>query len=403
MKGIDMLEIISNVDPKHIKAADAVNKVKKISLLRKISAIAACIALLLCAGVGAYVHNVGAKEYNAAVEFFIYNELSTDGLSHAQVRKIYKDIFSGEFSYEKTAEVIVNSMSTEQIENYENLQGGNDISNAQSLWYYKKYGDVLETIISGKTEYDDSRFSEELKAGASSEAVVYLASIGELSELKVKNYSDFKLYTQQKNETIDIIRNKVAPNRTPDIDLDKIVDTGFMRSYNPKYYAVYLNDVRSEFAYFSDIFCGDSGTFVVYVYYLVPGSVNTAAEAYDNLVTYGSWGESLKELGCSENYIDFSESLFKNGDFTKLIDRRVAEKNINVVSYDDNICFVYDGNSGDMTYMGVLMNNVFVYVSTFSSDYSLEKGLEGTDNIIEKCFNKSTIDEAKKLFDEATK
>lgn len=264
-------------------------------------------------------------------------------------------------------------------------------------------GVIEDMDSSNKVESDDSIFSAELKANASSKEVVALASIGELSELKVKNYSDFKLYTQQKNETIDIIRNKVAPNRTPDIDLDKIVDTGFMRSYNPKYYAVYLNDVRGEFAYFSDIFCGDSGTFVVYVYYLVPGSVNTAAEAYDNLVTYGSWGESLKELGCSENYIDFSESLFKNGDFTKLIDRRVAEKNINVVSYDDNICFVYDGNPGDMTYMGVLMNNVFVYVSTTKSDYSLEKGLEGTDNIIEKCFNKSTIDEAKKLFDEATK
>lgn len=78
MKGIDMLEIISNVDPKHIKAADAVNKVKKISLLRKVSAIAACLAFLISAGVGAYAIGFGTEsgttKLPAFLDEFTYSE-----------------------------------------------------------------------------------------------------------------------------------------------------------------------------------------------------------------------------------------------------------------------------------------------------------------------------------------
>ena len=116
MKGIDMLDIIENINPAHVNEAIAASNIKKTNWLRKFTAIAACIAVLLCAGAGVYKYHKDQKDYVAAVEFFKVTELSTDGLSRAQVRKIYKDIYSGEFSYEKTAEIIANSMSAEQME-----------------------------------------------------------------------------------------------------------------------------------------------------------------------------------------------------------------------------------------------------------------------------------------------
>ena len=54
MKGIDMLEIISNVDPKHIKAADEIYISNISHWSKRFSAIAACIAVLLVVGIGAW-------------------------------------------------------------------------------------------------------------------------------------------------------------------------------------------------------------------------------------------------------------------------------------------------------------------------------------------------------------
>lgn len=69
------------------------------------------IAMLLCViGLTAHSLSVEAKEYQAAVEFFETNKLSTDGLTRTEVKEIYRDITTNKFQYKKTGEVIVKSI-----------------------------------------------------------------------------------------------------------------------------------------------------------------------------------------------------------------------------------------------------------------------------------------------------
>lgn len=76
-------------------------------------AIAACLVLVVGATGVAYAAEV--KEYNAAVQFFDENGLSTDGLSREDVKAVYRDITTQRFTYDKTAEVIERSVAGVEI------------------------------------------------------------------------------------------------------------------------------------------------------------------------------------------------------------------------------------------------------------------------------------------------
>ena len=78
--------------------------------------IAACIALLICAGLGTYAYAEEAKEYEAAVTFFDENGLPAEGLTRGEIKAVYRDITTESFSYEKTAEVILTSKLVEGFE-----------------------------------------------------------------------------------------------------------------------------------------------------------------------------------------------------------------------------------------------------------------------------------------------
>ena len=69
-------------------------------------AAAACAVLIAVVGSAVFAFAVEAKNYNAAVTFFEENGLSTEGLSRAEVKAVYRDITKKKFSYEKTADVI---------------------------------------------------------------------------------------------------------------------------------------------------------------------------------------------------------------------------------------------------------------------------------------------------------
>ncbi len=93
---------------------------RKVMTKRVASAIAACLAIAICAGagVGGYAFSVEAAEYKAATEFFDEYNLSTEGLTRAEVKNVYRDITSQTFSSSSTAEVIKNSVYEGDIEGY---------------------------------------------------------------------------------------------------------------------------------------------------------------------------------------------------------------------------------------------------------------------------------------------
>lgn len=82
------------------------------------AAIAACLVLIIGLGVGGYAY-AEAKEYKEAVMFFEENGLSTDGLTRAEIKAVYRDITTESFTYGKTAEVIAHNSEAKHIPGWE--------------------------------------------------------------------------------------------------------------------------------------------------------------------------------------------------------------------------------------------------------------------------------------------
>lgn len=75
---------------------------------RRILAAAACAALLVGVGTGAYAY-AARKEYKNALTFFYENDLSTKGLTKNEIKEVYRDFYSHSFSNDLTTEVLLNS------------------------------------------------------------------------------------------------------------------------------------------------------------------------------------------------------------------------------------------------------------------------------------------------------
>lgn len=104
---------------------------------RAVLAAAACLLVLITAGFGTYAYAAEAREYNAAVQFFEENDLSTEGLTRAQIKAVYRDITTKSFTYSKTAEVIQKSLTTDQIGGYEIWQEEPTPEQLEHLWEYR--------------------------------------------------------------------------------------------------------------------------------------------------------------------------------------------------------------------------------------------------------------------------
>ncbi len=105
--------------------------------------IALCSAFLMTVmGFAAYTVAAEAYEYNKALTFFEDNALPTEGLSRNEIKNVYKDITGGCFIYEKTAEVIVKSISGSSVEGYEIFQDEPTPEEVANLWNYKYNWDV---------------------------------------------------------------------------------------------------------------------------------------------------------------------------------------------------------------------------------------------------------------------
>lgn len=80
-------------------------------LFKPAIALCLCLALLLGALSGAMMY-AEAQEYQDAVTFFDEYGLSMEGLTRTEIKKVYRDITTGTFSYGKTAEIL-NTISLE--------------------------------------------------------------------------------------------------------------------------------------------------------------------------------------------------------------------------------------------------------------------------------------------------
>lgn len=84
------------------------------------------------------------KEYNDAVDFFEEHFLSLGGLSRSEIKKIYRDIKTERFVYEKTAEVLSNT-----VVGYELLHDSPTPEELKEVW------DKLENYVPSGARYED--------------------------------------------------------------------------------------------------------------------------------------------------------------------------------------------------------------------------------------------------------
>lgn len=78
-------------------------------------AVAAGLAAAVVMGSVTAVTSVEAAEYRTASDFFEENGISPEGLTRAEIKTVYRDISTGRFDYEKTADVILQAVSGFEI------------------------------------------------------------------------------------------------------------------------------------------------------------------------------------------------------------------------------------------------------------------------------------------------
>ncbi len=140
MKNKRLLNIIGEIDDRHIaEAAPATRKSRSKPIWIKWGTMAACFVLLISACFGTFAVAAEAAEYKAAVQFFNDYGMSTDGLTRGEIKAVYRDITTESFTYSKTAEVIRNSISVDNVGGYEITQDNPTPEDIKNLWNYKNY------------------------------------------------------------------------------------------------------------------------------------------------------------------------------------------------------------------------------------------------------------------------
>lgn len=140
MKSKRLLDIIGELDERHIaEATPAASQVHGKPVWMKWVAAAACMVLLLSAGLGTLAVVAEAEEYNAAVQFFNDHDMPTEGLTRGEIKAVYRDITTRSFTYSKTAEVIMSSISAGNVGGYEILQDDPTPEDISKLWDHKNY------------------------------------------------------------------------------------------------------------------------------------------------------------------------------------------------------------------------------------------------------------------------
>jgi len=170
--------------------------------------IAACAALLLLISGTTYTIAAEMKEYNKAVTFFGEYDLSTDGLSRGEIKKVYRDIKTQAFAYSKTAEVIEKSISQSAVGGYDIFQDDPTPEDLENLWNYKNNSGRywVKNLVKDKDNisykyYSEEKHSENLGVDVHEKSIFekrldnHLVWSVEFSDFWIENYtiSDGKL------------------------------------------------------------------------------------------------------------------------------------------------------------------------------------------------------------------
>ncbi|MDD2393815.1 MAG: hypothetical protein PHN99_04195 [Eubacteriales bacterium] len=96
------------------------------------TAVVAAAVILIVASISGIAVYAEKAEYDKAVRFFDEYKLNSEGLTRNDIKIVYKDISTGRFSYDKTMDVIVNSVGGKEL-----FQEEPDREDIEALWNYR--------------------------------------------------------------------------------------------------------------------------------------------------------------------------------------------------------------------------------------------------------------------------
>lgn len=176
---------------------------------RRVYLTAAVLAAVIALGIGSFAYAAEAKEYNTAKAFFEEYDISMAGLTRAEVKAVYRDISTKSFSYEKTGEVLVQSLSESRVPGWEIISTADthDPEDVEQVW---------NVTDSGKRFYEMAWW----KRRSEYERGYITGENGEETGSYVERYRGDELLW--KTELQDVLIDKLIPAREGVIALGEV-------------------------------------------------------------------------------------------------------------------------------------------------------------------------------------
>ena len=140
-------EKILSACPKPIKDVDKETITKNHRKLKLKPLLAVCTAfVLIVLGISTYAVAAESQEYKEAVIFFEDYDLSVQGLSRGEIKRVYRDIKTGAFTYDKTAEVIEKNFVSNTVSGQELFQDEPTPEELEIIWNNSYAYDQLSNV-----------------------------------------------------------------------------------------------------------------------------------------------------------------------------------------------------------------------------------------------------------------
>lgn len=137
-------DVLARIEKQTLEKSGLAAPRAKKRIVKRVLLLAATFALLLAVTLGTVACAAEQKEYREALKFFEEHNLSTEGLTRGEIKKVYRDITMQRFTYSKTAEVIQKSVWSQHLEGVEILQNDPTPEELEEIWERLKEGAVSD-------------------------------------------------------------------------------------------------------------------------------------------------------------------------------------------------------------------------------------------------------------------
>lgn len=127
-------DVLARIEKQTLEKSGLAAPRAKKRIVKRVLLLAATFALLFAMAFGGAVFATEQKEYREALAFFEEYDLSTEGLTRGEIKKVYRDITLRRFTYSKTAEVIEKSVWVQRLEGVEILQNDPTPEELEEIW-----------------------------------------------------------------------------------------------------------------------------------------------------------------------------------------------------------------------------------------------------------------------------